>query len=228
MTSIDYRKRLQSLMLETLADEAAHHDWTYWATRPRAMPARPWHTNQRITGDCSKGVQFLCWWAESPHDPMGMHYGAYGNSATMAAHLTHLSSASQLLIGDIVTFGNWGSSHAAMVLVRGADPLLWSFGHQGAPNQYRLSQDRRVHQYLRNPIEAYLPTTADRLRAKTGYWSWLQWRLGEGYWSHYPPLVKTVRPDVPALIPAAWWRNFRRFLANRQQGNETQVSTPTH
>lgn len=225
-TTVDYRTRLHKLMQETLADEAAHHDWTYWAVRPRSMPARPWHVGEHVIGDCSKGVQFLCWWADLPRDPMGMHWGPYGNSATLAHHLVHLGNTTELQIGDIVTFGLWGNSHAAMVMARGTNPLLWSFGHQGAPNTYRLYQDPRIHQLLRNPIPKYTPTAADLLRAKTGYWAWVHWRLGTGHWAHYPPMAEKVRPDVPKLIPPAWWRQYRRFLASRHLGNEVDPVTP--
>jgi hypothetical protein len=226
MTAIDYRKRLGKLMHETLEDEYLHHDWTYLPVRPRGMPHRPWHSGERVEGDCSKGVQFLCWWAATPKDPMGMHFGPYGNSTTLAAHLQHLGYTAELLVGDIVTFGLWGNDHAAMVMEPGPDPLLWSFGHQGAPNKYRLSQDPRAHQLLRNPVPHYVPTAVDKLRAKTGYWSWLQWRLGEGSWGHYPPMAPHVRPDVPPIIPATWWRSYRRFLRHRTDGNKLDPSTP--
>jgi hypothetical protein len=226
-TNIDYRGRLEKLMLKTLADEAAHSDWTYWAVRPRPMPPRPWHVGEHVTGDCSKGVQFLCWWADLPRDPMGMHWGPYGNSSTLAAHLQHLGYAAELLVGDIVTFGPWGSAHAAMVMERGSNPLLWSFGHPGAPNPYRLSVDPRVHQLLRNPVPHYVPTATELLRMKTGYWAWLHWRLGTGDWAHYPPRAEKVRPDVPLVIPPAWWVQYRRFLAARHSGNQVDPATPT-
>jgi hypothetical protein len=227
MANIDYRKRLATLMAKTLADETARHDWDYEDVRPRPMPKRPWSGGMRIDGDCSKGVQFLCWWAYVPEDPMGMHYGPYGNSATIAAHLQdHLAYTSDLLVGDIVTFGLYGTEHAAMVMETGDDPLLWSFGVQGAPNTYRLSWDRRPHQLLRLQLPKYVPTKAEKLRAKTGYWAWLQWRLGEGGWVSYPPMAKTVRPHVPRTISPLWWRQYKKFLKNRQKGNKT-TPTPT-
>jgi hypothetical protein len=111
-------------------------------------------------------------------------------------------------------------------MVRGSDPILWSFGHQGAPNQYRLSQDRRVHQLLRVPVERYVPTKAEILRSKTGYWSWLQWRLGEGDWQHYPASTASVRPNVPKVISPEWWVRYKQFIANRHSGNESKTATP--
>ncbi len=222
----DHRALLHTLMKETLADEAAHHTWTYAAIRPEAMPHRPWKAGQKVRSDCSKGVQFLAWWAGCPNDPMGMHWGPYGNSSTLAVHLHHVDKASDLLVGDIVTFGQGGDEHAAMVLERGTDPLLWSMGHQGAPNSYRLSQDRRVHQLLHNPIPVYLETPADKLRAKTGFWSWVQWREGTGAWRNYPPLTKSVRPNVPRVISPLWWRRWRKIAAARNAANASLSSTP--
>jgi len=222
----DYRAKLHTLMKQTLADEAAHHTWTYAAVRPLAMPHRPWSAGQRVRGDCSKGVQFLCWWAACPNDPMGLHYGPYGNSSTLAMRLRHLSHASELKVGDIVTFGPGGNEHAAMVMEAGNDPLLWSNGHQGAPNTYRLSYDKRVHQLLHNAVPVYLATPADRLRAKTGFWSWVQWREGEGAWRHYPPMAKSVRPNVPLVIPPHWWLRWRKLVRGRLAANQALSSTP--
>jgi hypothetical protein len=213
----DLRDKLHQLMHDTLVDEAVHHDWTYHEVRPMPVPSA-WHDGQKVQGDCSKGVQYLSRWAGCP-DPMKMHYGPYGNSTTLAAVLQHLDHASELLVGDLVTFGPYGTAHAAMVYERGNNPLLWSFGHQGAPNTYRLSQDRRAHQLLRNPIPVFVPTPVDRLHAKTGYWAWLQWYLGEGDWAHYPSRAKNVRPHVPLVISPQWWLRERQFIANRHNGN---------
>jgi hypothetical protein len=216
---IDFRTRLHSLMVETLADEKAHHNWVYRAVRPMPVPVA-WHMGQKVYGDCSKGVEYLCKWAGVKTDPMGMAYGPYGNSATLCAHLQHLDNPSQLFIGDIVTFGSYGDEHAAMVMERGPDPVLWSFGHQGAPNTYRLSQDHRSHQLLCNPLPDYIPTAIERLREKTGYFAWVAWRLGEGDWIHYGAANPHARPKVPTVIPPAWWARYRHFIHNRHGANE--------
>jgi hypothetical protein len=224
--AVDYRARLKTLMEETLSDEAAHHNWTYLAVRPEAMPARPYVKGMKVRADCSKGVQYLCWWQRCPNDPMGMHWGPYGNSSTLALHCHHLDHAAELKVGDFVTFGYLGSDHATMVLEAGHDPLLWSNGHMGAPNTYRLSYDRRVHQYLHNPIPAYILTTAEKLRLKTGFWSWVQWMEGTGSWRNYPPRTKSVRPHVPRVIPPLWWAHWRKIYAARLAGNEALAITP--
>ena len=211
------RERLHALMLNTIADEAAHHNWHYHAARPMPVPAS-WKPDQTVLGDCSKGVQYLCRWADAP-DPMGNAFGPYGNSQTIWLKLQHLDHPAELEVGDIVTFGLAGSEHAAMVIEPGADPLLWSFGHEGAPNSYRLSQDGRVAQYLRLPV-VYVPTPADRLRAMTGWFAWVAWRLGEGDWKPFGKTNPRVRPNVNRLIPLTWWARLAQFLANRSSGDK--------
>jgi hypothetical protein len=156
---MDHRAKLGELMRATVADEQKHRDWHYHAVRPCTVPAS-WRPGQVVSGDCSKGVQFLCKWAGVPHDPMDGGYGVYGNSQTLWLKLQHLDRASDLKVGDVVTFGRDGLEHAAMVAEAGADPLLWSFGHEGAPNFYRLSQDRRE----RSTSGSRCPTTCRRRR----------------------------------------------------------------
>jgi hypothetical protein len=212
----DIRAKLAQLMEATLADEAAHKDWTYRAVRPMPVPAT-WKPGQAVRGDCSKGVQYLCHWAGGP-DPMGEGYGPYGNSQTLWLRLQHLDRPAELKVGDVVTFGYGGADHAAMVLEAGGDPLVWSFGHEGAPNAYRLSLDFRPKQYLRYPVPTYEPTAQDRLRAQTSWFAWVAWRLGEGDWRHYQPADPSVRPNVSRPIPLAWWVRYARFLANRRRG----------
>jgi hypothetical protein len=222
--AIDARTTLRRLMLATLADEKTRHTWTYHAVRPMPVPPA-WHPGQLVIGDCSKGVQYLCRWANSVPDPMAGGFGRYGNSSTLAAHLEHRDHPSELQVGDIITFGPGGSDHAAMVIEADpehGDPLLWSFGHQGAPNTYRLSHDRRERQYLRLHLPEHKPTATEKLQAKTGYWAWLQWRLGEGAWRTHKPCDPKVRPNVPLRIPSSWWKQYTVFILNRRRGN-----TPT-
>jgi hypothetical protein len=106
-----------------------------------------------------------------------------------------------------------------MVYTTGRDPLLWSFGHQGAPNFYLLSQDSREHQLLKLGVPDPKPTPQDVLRAKTGYWSWVSWFLGEGEWRKYGHLNPTVRPNVPKKISQDWWNRLAAFEAARHKGN---------
>jgi hypothetical protein len=212
--SKDVRAELSRLMKATLPD---HAHWTYRAVRPLSVPVT-WSKGQHVVADCSKAVQYLCRWAGAP-DPMDSGWDKYGNSQTLWLRLQHLDHPSELEVGDIVTFGHNGEEHAAMVLETGDDPLLWSFGHQGAPNTYRLSQDHRPKQFLRNPIPHYAPTDPAKLRAKTGYFSWVAWKLGEGDWKKYSSANKNVRPNVPKRIPLSWWKRYAQFLLGRKKGN---------
>jgi hypothetical protein len=59
------RAALVKTMSATAADEAAHRDWTYDAIRPMPVPAA-WKPGQRVIGDCSKGVQYMCRWSGAP------------------------------------------------------------------------------------------------------------------------------------------------------------------
>jgi len=218
VTTSRTRQRLVELMQATLADEHAHRDWTYHAVRPMPVPAT-WKPGQRVAGDCSKGVQMLCRWGDAP-DPMQNHWAADGNSQTIWLRLHHLTSPGQLEPGDIVVFGEDGADHAAMVLQAGSDPELWSFGHQGAPNSYRLSYDRRPKTYCRLPVVDPPPTPQDLLRVRTGFYSWVAWKQGEGPWRRYGKANRKVRPNVPRIISAGWWRRYVRFLANRNSADK--------
>lgn len=225
MTAKTVRAELVRLMHATLVDEQTRGDWTYRAVRPLPLPPN-WTPGQHVVSDCSWGVRLLCHWAKAP-DPMGGNYGPVGNSQTICAHLPHIHLPQELKPGDPVTFGRWGNEHAAIVMEAGADPLLWSDGHQGAPNAYRLSWDTRDHQLLRLMPDDPKPVTAEGiLRSKTGYWSWLQWKLGEGAWIRYRPEAPNVRPDVPARIgvpwngTGQWWIRYAQFVANRKKPNK--------
>lgn len=226
-------------MAATLADEAATHDWGYLPVRPCGMPTkiRKWARTKPVKGDCSKGVQFLCWWTPGVDDPMGENYGAYGNSSTLWLHLQHLVDANNaydvrlLKVGDIVTFGIDGEEHAAMVLepateANGYDPLVWSFGHPGSPNTYRLSQDTRPQQYLRNPLPVYVPTPLDKAKARTGWFAWVAWRLGEGDYLEYGKANPAARPNVPKMIPLSWWKRYTVFLLGRKKPDRPKVAAP--
>ena len=85
---------------------------------------------------------------------------------------------------------------------RAAEATLWSTHYYGAGIGYVLPPKP--------------PTAADRLRGRTGYWSWLDWYLGEGPWKKYRPHVGKVRPHVPARVPSSWWRRERAFVRARR------------
>jgi glycoside hydrolase-like protein len=58
---------------------------------------------------------------------------------------------------------------------------------------------------------------APYLREQTGYWSWVQWRLGEEKWFGWGYANPFVRPNVPKLIVPLWWARLRLFLAAREK-----------
>jgi hypothetical protein len=139
------RAQLHALMAETAGNR---YGWNYAEVRPLTIPARLAHG---VRADCSYGCVILCRWAGAP-DPTGYRFNGYGNSTSMFEHLAHISLA-QARTGDFIVFGPSGSWHATTIYTPGTNPMLWSHGHQGAPNFYPLSADnRRPCTVLRNPI----------------------------------------------------------------------------
>lgn len=225
----DIRKELQNVMRETILDQNKNGNWSYWFYRPisgKPTKLRKYIPGIKYRGDCSKGVQFICWWVPGCPDPMDNGWADWGNSQTLCVRLDHVGSPRDLLVGDIVTFGNYGSEHAAMVVeadpVNG-DPLLWSFGHQGAPNLYRLSHDKRPQQYRRLPVAIVL-TEDDMLRARDDWFAWVAWKLGEGPWKLHGKASPKVRPNVPKVIPMKWWLELAKFLRRRKKGNKSRMN----
>jgi hypothetical protein len=214
------RQRLNDLIRATLAD---HEHWRYRAVRPQTIPSS-WKRGQHVDSDCSDGVRMLCRWAAVPDDPAGNHYGPFGNSSSIWAHLHHVARASELEVGDIVVMGSMGKDHAAMVKDAGHDPNMWSDGHQGAPNVYPLSFDDRVKTFCKLNIVDPPLTPADKLRAQTDFYAWVAWRLGEGPWRHYGPLNPHVRPNVAKVISPVWWARWRQFVAARHTGDKATTS----
>ncbi len=214
--ALTVRQKLAQTMKATLADEHTYRDWTYAEVRPMPVPPA-WKPGQKVRGDCSKGCQYIAKWSNAP-DPMQNGWSDYGNSQTIWSVLHPVATPAELEVGDLVTFGYNGNKHAAMVLEAGTDPLLWSFGHQGAPDTYRLSQDLRPHQLRKLPVKPPPPTPQDKLRAMTGWFSWVAWKLGEGPWKSYGPANKTVRSAVPKVISPLWWARYTQFLLDRKKG----------
>jgi hypothetical protein len=145
-------------------------------------------------------------------------FGIYGNSQTIWAMLPPVEKR-RLEVGDLVVFGPDGTVHAAMVYQVDADPMLWSFGHEGAPNLYRLSADNREHVFRKLMRDPPVTAADAALRAETGFYAWVAWRLGEGDWRGRGRTNPAVRPHVPDTIPPDWWTRLERFLANRTKGN---------
>ena len=220
------RERMLKVMNETLTEEARYHNWIYEAIRPITV-ARYWVEGKRRVSDCSKGCQAVARWAGDCPDPMGRNWDGYGNSTTMTMHLPHLNHLSEVQIADYVTFGYNGDDHATCVkklikdsLGHTVDLLLWSDGHMGAPNQYRLSYDKRQRYFLHNPVVKIPLTAAEILRAKTGFWAWAQWRKGVGHWKGHGKHNPKVRPNVPKVIPLRWWRRYAGIWGRSRKANK--------
>lgn len=79
-----------------------------------------------------------------------------------------------------------------------------------------LRPSRTVFVRVKGTRDVETRTPATVLRRKRGYWSWLQWRLGEGAWKGYGLSNPDARPDVPRRISRAWWRMAARFTALRK------------
>lgn len=83
------------------------------------------------------------------------------------------------------------------------------------PRTRLLSRSRTIFYRVPGMVEVSPLTPRPMLLRKTGYWSWVQWRLGEGAWKGYGPRNAQVRPDVPARISPVWFRLLAAFLKRR-------------
>lgn len=144
MTQQDQRSHLRSLM-ELFVDHRTLIG--YQASRPMQnlhFYEADWVSFFKAKGpqhlmDCSEAVTILCHMA-GLKDPTGFGYTGDGNSATMTSHLSHFTNPLHTMSGTIVTFGNGGVDHAAMVYSGGqTDPLLWSHGTAAGPEFVNLS-----------------------------------------------------------------------------------------
>jgi hypothetical protein len=142
------RLHLLALMKLTLAHEPQIH---YSQVRPigperltEAQLVTLFAHGHSIAFDCSGGVTCLCKWA-GLRDPNGLHYDGYGYTGTLLHHLPHYSDPAKARLGALVVFGPGTGDHVAMVMARGADPMLWSHGSEGGPRRVRFSVERAVH-----------------------------------------------------------------------------------
>lgn len=221
------RAALQKTMAATVADEQHHGNWRYHAVRPEYVP-HSYVNGMHVEADCSKGVQMLCRWTPGAPDPMRNGWAPYGNSSTIWLVLHHID-LEDAQPGDDVVFGyRYGEKHACKLWEKYGpgkyDWWVWNMGQQGQPAKRRLVDEIAAHHGMemtvcRLPISDPPPTPQEKLRSKTGFYAWLAWALGEGPWKHYGKANQSVRPDVPKVIPLAWWRHRAAFLMNRKRGN---------
>ena len=217
------RQRLVALMAQTVSDQARARHWTYAAVRPESVPPA-YQPGMWVRADCSKGCQMLTRWANAP-DAMQNGFNAYGNSSTIWLALHHIP-LSEAEPGDVVVFGyRYGEKHACMLWEHvNGEWLVWNMGRPGQPAKRRLADEIAAHAGMamtvcQLPIKDLPPTPQQLLRQRTGFYSWLAWQLGEGPWRHYAPKTLAVRPNVPKMIPLAWWLRRKQFLLNRKRGN---------
>lgn len=224
--SVDYRARMQYYMKLSVNDQERYRNWNYEAVRPQRIPSS-YQSGQYVEADCSDGCRMIARWAGVKDDPAGNNYDSYGNSSSIWAHLPHID-LHDAQPGDMVTFGSYtGEHHVAMFydLADRHDPIVWNMGTDGQPIFTRLSNEIRYHSGQRVTVcRVKLPpihlSPQDKLRAMTGFWSWMQWKLGEGHWKKYKPASKKVRPNVPAMPPLKWWKAYGKFLLARKKGNK--------
>lgn len=230
--TVDLRAELKQVMTETVADEAQDHNASYVFARPMPVPTirRAYVRGGKWRADCSTGVRDVCWWVPNAPDPFGNGWQPWGNSSTIWAHLHHEDDLAKCEVGDYFTFGHWtGEEHVAMAFndmpaTPTNDLALWNFGRQGQPIISTLALEIAAHPGMtvtlcKNPIVDPPMTPQDKLRAMTGFYSWVAWRLGEGPWKHYGVTNAKVRPNVPKRISAQWWARYVQFLNNRHKGN---------
>lgn len=220
------RTRAIALMGRTVTDQAAHGNARYRAVRPQTILRS--YNGQQWEADCSDGCRDIACIVGVKDDPAGNGYATYGNSSSIWAHLHHIS-LSQAEPADICTFGYYGGEHHALMLWEKTglgehDWDVWNMGAPGQPVRHRLVDEIAYHAGMtmtccRLNVVDPPPTPQDELRAHTGFYAWVAWRLGEGPWKPYGPTNATVRPNVPTVIPATWWRDLSRFLLNRKKPN---------
>lgn len=230
MTLAPERLKAVQLMEQTAADQAKHGNWTYRAVRPQVIITD--YTGQRVESDCSDGVRIIARLAGIKDDPAGNGYQSYGNSSSIWLHLHHID-LTEVEPGDAGTFGySSGEHHAFMFHSKTANGwLVWNMGTQGQPVIVSLLHEIQGHAGMtltccKANVEDPPLTPIEKLHAKTGFYSWVAWKLGEGPWKHYGAASKTVRPAVPRVIPARWWKDYAAFLLRRKKANVSSSDAP--
>ncbi len=148
MATTAQRSHLAALMRWTAEHERLIH---YAQRRPMTTAhlreqelADRFAAGRTIAMDCSEGVTLLCRLAGLA-DPNGRDYDGQGFTGTLLAYLPHYTDPAGADVGALVVFGPGGGDHVAMVLVPGADPLLWSHGAEAGPRLVRFSVEDAIH-----------------------------------------------------------------------------------
>jgi hypothetical protein len=129
----DVRNLIVQWAKEGVIDEETRQEFDYLEVRPLSFSWNP-----PIRTDCSFFCLLVYKKAGVTDDPSGCNWSGYGNSDSLWNHGTHISQ-SELLPGDVITFGPGGSVHAVICVTIGADPVCASMGRQGDPSLVALS-----------------------------------------------------------------------------------------
>lgn len=207
------RTRLAEVMDLTVRNRG---NWHYIQQRPSgATVTLEQAEHGTVWTDCSAGYAIVCRLAGAPNPLHAGAFDGYGNSHSAWEHLPHIKSVGGLQVGDCVIYGDEGSHHIACVREPAGDPLLWSMGSEAGPEYVRY---RTEVAWQPKPVTfaRLLPPDPEPtpLPVVDPFWVWLRWRLGEGEFRDHG-CDPNVRPDVPRLVPPAWWLRARRFIAAR-------------
>lgn len=121
---------------------AAHAGIAYAMTRPIPLHAIVYRHTPFAT-DCS-GLITGAAYASCCPDPNGLGYNGQGFTGTILAHATPIRRE-DLRAGDLIVFGGGTGDHVVAVHTMAPDPIVFSHGHQGAPDDPR-----------RYPLSAFL------------------------------------------------------------------------
>ena len=71
------------------------------------------------------------------------------------------------------------------------------------------------------------PSPKAKLRTKSGWPSWVAWRLGEDEWKPYGAANSQVRPSVPGVVPSSWWTRLAAHVASAPEQPSTAAAIAT-
>ena len=139
------RTRIVALCRAAIAHEPAVH-YTQGSRRGswlRAARAGAKGLTYPAFEDCSSAITGIYRLALAP-DPSGAGYDGPGTTGTFLAHGTPIGRV-RAKPGDIVVFGPGTGEHAAIVMVAGADPLLFSHGQERGPLAVHFTPEWKAH-----------------------------------------------------------------------------------
>ncbi len=134
------RAKMVAVCEWAIAHEADIH---YSKVRPIAIDT-PFETIPPggLEVDCSGSTELFAKWAGAP-DPNGLDFDGFGFTGRMADNLRMIPQ-SALQLGDLVIFGN-PTTHVAVVIELGADPVMESHGVEEGPLRISLSSEASAH-----------------------------------------------------------------------------------